>query len=410
MAENLITRPTLTGVMRESLAYTNMGIGLTDRLFLLGHADNLPLNDTHQVVSMKETVKALGSDPDAPLLRGLLEAYYSGARDIWVIPVARMSDYVADLDERLAGDFYQIYFDQLAESYELLKGFELPQVIVPLNAPLYGGDPDVDFVTQLANHCNEAYLLTGAIRIGVIGTAIKAMNQEVIDEMTTDARWDSYGLEGKFVLPVVGSGLFNIQETVITHEGSPVASVAAGITKSPLNRGMANQRLDQVISTNFPDFTKHQLEDICNSKLNPVVRSTRSKRGLAFDVRLLTDNMLATDGSDYWSLGQVRLVQQVIENLRRLGRRHLGSVGFASFKRDVEEFFLELTTAGVIRNFGLSIERKRDYESVTQMYENGEETSVTPYAFTERVVVDVWVQPYLGVRTLAFQAEIGPGA
>jgi hypothetical protein len=400
MAENLLTRPTVSGVMLESPDYTNMGVGFTDRVFVLGHADGLPIGDYYQVSSMKETVKALGQDTDVPLLRGLLETYYAGARDLWIVPVAPMSEYVDDLDDRLVANpewggqnFYERYYDRLQVAYDLLAAYEAPQWVVPMHAPLYG--TDVDFVTQLADHCALAFEQTGNVRIGVIGTNVEEWTDEKVDDLVDDPRWAFENGNGKFVLPVIGSGLFNIQEMVTTHQGSLNTVVASMAAQQPLNVGATYQPLSQVITTNFADFTHAQIEKICNAKLNPIVRSIRGKRGQAFEVRLLTDNMLAANGSDYWSLAQVKLVMHVVEEIRRLGKRHLGTVGFPIFKDEVNQYLLDLATHNAIRNYTVDFVRDQPTETMR---------------FSETVTVELSIQPYFGVRTIYFQASVGPGA
>lgn len=401
MTENLLTRPTVSGVMIESPDYTNMGVGFTDRVFIIGHADGLPIGEHYQVGSMKEAVKALGQDPDVPLLRGLLEAYYAGARDLWIIPAAPLSEYVEDLEARLepnaewgGQNYYERYYDRLQVTYDLLASFEAPQWVAPMHAPLYGSG-DVDFVTQLADHCALAFENTGSIRIGVIGTNVEEWTDAKVDDLVADPRWEFESGNGKMVLPVVGTGLYNIQEMITTHQGPLNTVVAAMAAQQPLNVGMTNQPLSQVITTNFADFSHSQLEKICNAKLNPVVRSIKGKRGQAFQVRMLTDNMLAANGSDYWSLAQVKLVMHVVEEIRRLGKRHLGTVGYPQFKEDVNQYMLDLAIQNAIRNYTLNFVRQQPEENMR---------------FSETVVVEVSLQPYFGVRTITFQAEVGPGA
>lgn len=401
MVENLLSRPTVSGAMFESPDYTNMGVGFTDRVFLIGHADGLALGDPYQVGSMKEAVKALGANPDTPLLRGLLETYYSGARDIWIIAAAPLSEYVEDLEERLepnpewdGQNFYERYYDRLQFTYDLLASFEAPQYVVPMHAPVFrcGG---VDFVTQLADHCALSFENTQTVRIGVIGSNVEAWTEEIVTELVEDPRWSTMGGSGKFVMTVLGTGLYNIQEMVTTHQGPLNTSVAAMAAQQPLNVGMTHQRLSTVITTNFADLTPSQLERICNAKLNPVVRSIRGKRGRAFEVRLLTDNMLAANGSDFWSLAQVKLVMIVIEEIQRMGKRYLGTVGYPMFKDEVNQYMLDLATQNVIRNYSLDFTRVQPEET---------------QRFSETVEIDVALQPYFGVRTITFQASVGPGA
>ena len=78
-----------------------MGFGDTARILLIGHADGLGVNDPYQVNDMQEAINLLRADSTSPLLRGLLEVYNAGARDIWLVAAAPMEEYVSNIDERL---------------------------------------------------------------------------------------------------------------------------------------------------------------------------------------------------------------------------------------------------------------------------------------------------------------------
>lgn len=59
------------------------------------------MNDPYQVNDMQEAINLLRADSTSPLLRGLLEVYNAGARDIWLVAAAPMEEYVSNIDERL---------------------------------------------------------------------------------------------------------------------------------------------------------------------------------------------------------------------------------------------------------------------------------------------------------------------
>ena len=97
---SLIGRPTLRGSMRESPLYQTMGLGLTEPVFLVGHSDALELNDPYRVTTIQEAINKFEAATDSPLLRGLLEAYYGGARDIYLVAAAPMGDYESTVADR----------------------------------------------------------------------------------------------------------------------------------------------------------------------------------------------------------------------------------------------------------------------------------------------------------------------
>jgi hypothetical protein len=165
-----ISPPSLSGTMRESPLYQTMGVGLTDRVFLLGHADGLALNDPYQISSLQEAINLLGADPAQPLLRAMLEAYYGGCRDLYLVAAAPQSEYVDQLSDRLTPkfggqNFYQRYFDRLTATYDLLLQYDLLQIVVPVEAS-FAGTGATDFLGQLTSFCQNAYSVTGVIPIG----------------------------------------------------------------------------------------------------------------------------------------------------------------------------------------------------------------------------------------------------
>lgn len=399
MAENLLQAPRLSGLMFDSNEYTNMGVGLTDRVMIIGHGDGYSLNDPIQVVDIRKTVQDLGADDSSPVLRGLLEAYYAGARDLWVVLAAPMEEYVERTNDRTEGlfdglNFYERYAQRLEETYALLVDYEVPQIIVTLDAPLYGAG-DVDFLTPLADFCSESFDITGSVKIGLIGTEIGVDDTGAVEALVSDERLEELGRKGKFIVPIVGSGVFNLQEIPTVYVASPIASVGGLIAGQYWDRGITYARVPNVITIGSKDFTKSEVEQLCNAKLNPLIRTTRSKRGRAGEVVLASDNTLGEDGSDFWSMNQVRLIMHCNEQIRALGHRYLGSIGFAQFKQDVEKFMVGLMADDIIRGFTLNVEK------IGPLPDNN---------YTSSANVDVSITPFFGIRDISFTTRVGPGA
>ncbi len=389
--QQLLTSPSLHGIMYQSMDYTNLGLGFTDRVLIFGHADGLAINDPVSVTDLRDVVSRLGADSSCPLLRGMLEAYYGGCRDIWICPVAPMSEYVEQLEDR-DEDFYQTYADRLAVTYEILKDFDIPEFVVPLHAPIFGAG-DVDFLTPLANFCQASFDVTGTVRIGFIGTALPAINNDVIDEMLADTRVDELGPAGKFVVSVIGSGLMNFSEIPTSYSTSPIASLAGFASQQAWDVGLTYQRIPNLVAIDFPDIKKDRLKLLCEAKFNPLARTTRAKRGRKSEVVLLTDNTLGEMGSDFWSVNQVRLIMHCINDIRDLGNRYLGTIGFGQFKTDVQTYMTNLVAQDIIRGFNLNITKLEP----------------APDNHTITAQVDLAVQPFFGLREIAFTALVGPG-
>jgi len=237
--------PSLVGSMRLSPLYQTLGIGATETIFLIGHADGLPLNDPYQVSSIQDVVNRMGADADCPLLRALLEAYYSGARDIFLVAAAPMSEYVHELADRSTvvegKTFWQRYQERLDVTYALLLQWDLPKFIVPVEASLTGTG-GVDFLTPLAEHCDTAFGITGAIRLGLLGSKGK-LDDAVAQEVLADDRLSSLGDAGRFVAVLLGEALLLIQELPTTYATPVVSAVAGELSNLKLDRGLTYHRL-----------------------------------------------------------------------------------------------------------------------------------------------------------------------
>ena len=390
MAENLLGRPQLVGSMTEDVGYRELATGLTDRVFLIGHADGLELNDPYQVTSIKDAIDAMGRDADSPLLRAMLEAYYSGARDIWLVAAAPMDEWVELLADREDADFYATYYGRLEATYSLLLDWDAPQIVCPLSAPFGVSE---DFTTQLANFCAANFEATSSICLGLIGTAVETMDDDAVDTLVSAA--DSLDLAGagKFVAVVVGSGVVNLVEMPFAYTTAPLGSMAAVLASQPLDRGLTYARLPNVVTIGFPDLSPVQIENLTNARLNPMVQTTRSRRGFANEIVLATDNTLADLGSDFWSLTQMRLVMVVVEAIQTIGSGYIGTIGFGQFKIDVDTYFLNLMELGLLRGFNVNINRVPFTESKR---------------FSETIMIDVMLRPYFGLRTINFTTTVGP--
>ena len=402
----ILDPPRLYGKMRIAPQYQTMGLGETDRVFLVGHADGLGLNDPYQVTDMQEAVNILGADTESPLLRAMLEVYNAGCRDIWITVAAPMYEYEPDVSFRESiredwdeNNFYQQYYSRLETTYEMLLSYDYPEIIVPIEAPFYNSG-NVDFLTQLCHHCKDAFATTGAVRLGIIGSRIYNWTSDDLIAMAQDSRLTDLREEvdgdgnligsGKFVMPIVGEGAFSLPQMPFEYSASLAAVTAGVLSTRPYNRGMTYARLDGVMSLNGRFLTQDELVMLARAGLNCATRTQRGKRGSTFEVVAASDNTLALNGSDYWSVPQIRLVGKVIERVRSLGRRYLGTIGYVQFKKDVEDFLDSLVARDWIRGFKLSIIRNPD----------------------DLLAVDVQItlRPYFGVRELYFIVAVGPGA
>lgn len=380
---SLRSAPSIKAEMYESPLYNVLGAGLTDRVFLLGHADGLTLNDPLQVSSMNEALRAMNSDVNSPLVHALLEAFLAGARDIWVVAVAPMSEYEPDLELRDQA-YYETYRARLATAYQLLKYWDMATFTVPVDAPF---NSTVDFLGDLAEYCVEAFNLSGEIHLGIMGTRGN-ITADVADKMAEDGRLGNLGDGGRFVGVFTGDGTYNFQVLETAHVSSVAATVAGQMATLPYDRGITYLPLKNVARPTGPDLDKQRISNLAEAGINYVGRNTKGKRGRVFQTVAYTDNTLASDGSDYWSFVQMRLVASVSAEVRGLGQRRLGTVGYGLFKNDVRQFLLKLYNDNVIREY--QVQFQQDPEDPFKVY------------------VDIVLTPYFGIREIAVNVFVGP--
>lgn len=432
MAENLLSPPRILGTVRESSLYRTLGVGSTQTIFLLGHADGLAINDPYPVVNIREAINAMNADVNSPLLRAMLEAYYAGARDIYVVAVAPMNEYyytneagvkvwMSDISKRLDAQFasesssellteigetlideegeilvtddtritfYERYFQRLNDAYEVLKDWDAADIMVPVEAPFYDTH-SVDFLTQLSGHCQDKFDVTGSVTIGIIGTRVQDFNLTDINALSADTRFTTPMRGGMFIMTVLGEGFYSLPQYPNTAPSSAAVHVAANLAIQQPGTSLTYSRLGNFADIIGLNLTKDQISSLINNKINPVIRTQKAKRGVSFQTVLATDNTLASNGSDFWSVLTTNLIGRCIKVIKAYGRAYIGSIDFNGFKTDVSNYLRNLVAIGLIRNYSLDVARPDD-----------DPNSVT---------VNVSLSPFMGVRQVSFMVEVGPG-
>ena len=424
MVDSLLSKPTLVGIMQESPQYRTLSIGQTDSILLVGHADAELMYEPYRVTNIRTAVNFLAADTKSPLLRGLLEAYNAGCKDIWIYPAAPMSEYVDPGTDRFTANFasgvslglapnltngvltylnlssntttfsdqgtynfYQKWYERLYHAYARLLTWDFPDYIVPIEAAFYYTG-NVDFATQLVNYCANAFATTGSITLGVLGTRITNFTLTDITAMTQDTRLSSFGDNGKFLTVVVGEGLVTHSQMSTTYPASLAVQVASLMATASLGRSIAGLKLPGVSSLIGNDLPDDQIQALSLAKFNPVTRTQRGKRGLAFEARLVTDNTMASTGSDYWSLAQMRITSQIINTIRGIGYKFIGEIAYETFKTAVQSYMQSLKAQKLIVDYMLKIE----------MLNLGSKANVT-----------IGITPITGIRNIYFSTMVGPG-
>jgi hypothetical protein len=362
---DLIDTTQKVGMIKEIPPSGDLGIGLSDRLFLIGHADGLELNEPIQVTNIQDLINILGADTDSPLLRAFFDVYNEGARDVWVVAAAPMSEYYEDVSVRNTDQvdlgnqtFYEAYHARLATTYSILREFSSPEIIVPVEAPFYDSDV-IDFLTQLADHCGDSFTNTGKVRIGLIGTRISSISNSNIDTMAADARLATVEASGngKFISIIGGEASVSHSQINVGYSTQAAVLAAGRLSTARIDTGLSHARLKTAIAPNTQDWSNSQLSTLALAKINWIARTSMGARGVPYQTQIMTDNTLDKDNSTLWSIPQVRLLSRVINNVQSLGERYIGSIGFPQFKQDVANYLNGLMSEDLLRNYNLNIYR-----------------------------------------------------
>lgn len=343
----------------------DLGIGLSDRIYLIGHSDNIVLNSPHQVVNLQDTVNILGANADSSLLRGLFDVYNEGARDIWIVASAPMFEYVEDVSKRnieyeVLGDqtFHEAYFDRLTTTYAMLEEFSEVEIIVPLEAPFYY-TADVDFLTQLSDHCEQGLATTGRVRMGVIGTRIGTHTSNEVNVMANDSRLAtvSASVGGKFVVIVGGEVSISHSQIQLAYSSSAATLAAGAIATSRVERGLIHKKFRGAMHPSFREYTDAEVSTLALAKVNWVGRTKLGRRSVPYQVHAKTDNTLSPTNSSLRAVANVRVMSKVINSLYAMGSRFIGTIGYPQFKQDVASYLNYLMFDDVIKNYDLTIYR-----------------------------------------------------
>ena len=420
----LLDPPRKYGIMRPSHMYQTMGMRTTDVTFLIGHADGLGINDPYEVRNMQEAINILGGDDQSPLARALLESYNAGARDLYLVAAAPMSEWVEfDLrdptvrfqarDEWGGLNFYERYIARLETTINYLKEWDIPEIVVPIELPYfhaegYNWDAMSLFGDLLASYIENNIAPPIVIMGSRLGEWTTDQVQQAIDEKVyynNDELVDYFNLWGtywdptreeefytkspnKYFFLVWGEATMSVPQLPMSYVASPIAAVAGAMSAAPLDRGMTWSRVPGVISPMGRDLTPEETKELSRKHLNAVVRTHRGKRGTPFETVLATDNTDAFTGSTFWAAVQLRLAVKVAKRIEMFGKRALGGIAFALFQKDCEDFMEGLVTGGIIQDYSLTIYVENDADRT--------------------VKVNIGLKPFIGIREIFFTVEVGP--
>jgi hypothetical protein len=386
----------------------------TNSILLIGHSDAIEINAPVRIGSIQEGIDLLKADFNSPLLRGIFDAYACGARDIYICSAAPMKEYVAITGDRLNPipthsyedatpilmNFYQKYYDRLINTYASLERYDNIDIIVPLEASIIGTG-NVDFVTQLATHCQNFHDETGAIMLGVIGSrsdGISPSNIEVFEEdINFTDKYTMYnpdnsiaGDMGKFIIPIYGEIIINHNFLNISYTSSAAASVAGLLSETAVNQSLIRKKIPSAFGLSGVNLSQAEVDRLDALGVNTIIRNNRSRRGNSYEIYLTNDHTMAKANSTYAKAPQMRLISMVINEIRALGDNSISRFSAQKLIEDVKKMLQFLKTNNIIRDYAL--------EAYADSLVKG------------KIYFDINLTSSLGLRKISFSISSGQGA
>lgn len=386
----------------------------TNSILLIGHSDAIDINAPMRIRSIQEGIDLLKADFNSPLLRGIFDAYASGARDIYICSAAPMKEYVAITGDRLnvmpthsyedatpiLMNFYQKYYNRLIDTYASLERYDNIDIIVPLETSIIGTG-DIDFATQLAVHCQNFHDETGAIMLGVIGSRSDGINSSNIAVFEADINFtEKYtmynpdnsiaGDMGKFVIPIYGEIIINHNFLNISYTSSAAASVAGLLSETPVNQSLIRKKIPSAFGLSGTNLSQAEVDRLDALGINTLIRNNRSRRGNSYEIYLTNDHTMANSKSVYAKAPQMRLVSMVINEIRALGDNSISRFSAQKLIEDVKKMLEFLKINNIIRDYAL--------EAYADPLVKG------------KIYFDINLTSSVGLRKISFSISSGQGA
>lgn len=408
-----LTGPTGSSTVSFKPIYNALDESSTNSILLVGHADSLELNEIYKVNSIQEAINLLGADMKSPLLRGVFDAYSCGAQNIFILAAAPMSEYVEEVSKRLDtmpyllsatnGDplnFYQKYYERLAESYNYIKGYELIDIIVPLETSMINTG-SVNFIAQLALHCYNFNEITGYVQIGVIGSRTNGIKESDVflleanpvfkNKLTTYKPNGQVESDiGRYIIPIYGELNFSHIGFNRSYASSAAAAFAGAMSSTPVYMGMIRNRLPGAMSVFGSDLSRGAHARLDNLGINTVYRTRRAMRGNPYEVAVSNDYTMANSSSTLVKAPQMRLVAMVINEIKNISTDGIGKNAEDKVIAQVKNVLELLVGARVIKDYSM------------QAYASKIERGL--------LIFELNLISSLGLKNINFSVTTGPGA
>lgn len=396
-------------------SYSQLNRKNTSTILLLGHANGLKLNYPVTINSIQHGIDLLNADMSSPLLRGMLDAYSCGARDIMICAVAPMIEYVDRYDNRLTSTslfsinestpssetFYERYYSRLEEAYSTVIDLDFVDIIVPLETSIMntGG---VDFITQLANYCSDFHNNSGYVQMGVIGSRTNGIKSSDISILQADPIFTNKlttinpitnqisSDKGRYIVPIYGELVFQHPQLKTSYISTGAAAFAGMMSTQSLNRSIIRKRIPGAMSVYGNDLTYVQFEQLEQLGINTIYRGMKTRRAVPFETYMTNEYTLANSNSVFSKTSQMRLVSSVVSEIKGIALSNFDIINYDRIISDTKMFLMELKNNNIIVDFSLGI--------------NTDEVSIG------RLIFDIELISALGLKKVNFNLAAGPGA
>jgi len=351
---------------------------------------------------------------NSPLLRGVLDAYSAGARDIVICAAAPMIEYIDKYYERnnpttifdlssaspLSYTFYEKYYNRLQQTYNLIKELDFIDIIVPLETSIIktGG---VDFITQLGNYCADFHNKTGYVQMGIIGSrsggvnsqdVVILQNNNIFTNKLTQYNIDNTILSdnGRFVIPIYGEGVFQHPQIKTSYISNVAAAYAGLLASLPLDRSLIRYRIPGLMSLYGSDLSQEDVRKLENVGVNTIYRGRKTRRSIPYEVYTTNEYTMSHPKSTLNKAAQMRLVSYVVNLVKDYSYQSIGKFGYDIFSDKVRKLLDSLKYNKIILDYSLNIEIAVD--------EVG------------KIIVSIELLSALGLKKVNFKIATGPGA
>ncbi len=408
-----LTGPTSGAVISKRPIYDSLEQYTTNSILLVGHCDNIELNQIIRINSIQEATNLLQENTSSPLLRGVYDAFSCGARNIYIMAAAPMSEYIDDISQRLTDmpiffsqelnselNFYEKYYERLTATYEIAKGYDLIDIIVPLETSMIETG-NVNFIAQLAAYCYNFNDKTGYVQMGIIGSktngtkdddiALLEANSNLVNKFTTyktDGEIESD--IGRYVIPIYGELTFNHIGFGNSYTSSAAAAFAGAMSSNPVYNGMIRKRLSGAYSLYGSNLSSDSLARLDNIGMNVVYRSRKAQRGNPYEVNISNDYTLANSKSSFTKTPQMRLVAMVIAEIKSIANDGIVKNAEDKIIMQVKTMLELLVSTRTIKKYDL-----QSFASKTEM---------------GTLFFQINLVSCLGLKNINFSIITGPGA